>query len=235
MNTNKNSVGDVEKVMQILISKQSHLNESPMLTKELHGNDKKILSLLSKEDTSHYSFTGMKRKLNVHQQSLARALARLEDLGFIEKSSAGYKLNKKVEITEMLADSINTLTSIFPRNVTSLLLHARIPVRIDIQKILIGLRGKWFDKYRFIGSKSISNGYVLRWLNEDGSFELILTIVGNYCIIDTNATSEELKLDAMLGASRLIKEITRIVQRRLRDFMINPIGNNHINLAQQMN
>jgi DNA-binding HxlR family transcriptional regulator len=235
LNTNKNSAGDVKKVMQILISKQSHLNESPMLIKELHGNDKKILSLLSKEDTSHYSFTGMKRKLNVHQQSLTRALARLEDLGFIEKSSAGYKLNKNGEITEMLADSINSITSICPRNVTSLLLHARIPVRIDIQKILIGLRGKWFDKYRFIGSKSISNGYVLRWLNEDGSFELILTIVGNYCIIDTNAASEELKLDAMLGASRLTKEITRIVQRRLHDFMISPIGNNHIGLAQQMN
>jgi hypothetical protein len=76
---------------------------------------------------------------------------------------------------------------------------------------------------------------VLRWLNEDGSFELILTIVGNYCIIDTNAASEELKLDAMLGASRLTKEITRIVQRRLHDFMISPIGNNHIGLAQQMN
>jgi DNA-binding HxlR family transcriptional regulator len=114
LNTNKNSAGDVKKVMQILISKQSHLNESPMLIKELHGNDKKILSLLSKEDTSHYSFTGMKRKLNVHQQSLTRALARLEDLGFIEKSSAGYKLNKNGEITEMLADSINSITSICP-------------------------------------------------------------------------------------------------------------------------
>jgi hypothetical protein len=76
---------------------------------------------------------------------------------------------------------------------------------------------------------------VLRWLNEDGSFELILTLVGNYCIIDTNAASEELKLDAMFGASRLIKEITKIIQRRLQDFMINPIGNNQIGLAQQMN
>lgn len=235
MNMAKNSVGDLEKVMQILIPKQSHLKESPMLTEELHGNDKKVLSLLSKEDTSHYSFTGMKRKLNVHQQSLTRALARLEDLGFVEKSSAGYRLNKKVEMTGMLAENVNIVTSTFPRNVTYLLLHARIPVRIDIHKILLGLRGKWFDKYRFIGSKSISNGYVLRWLNEDGSFELILTLVGNYCIIDTNAASEELKLDAMFGASRLIKEITKIIQRRLQDFMINPIGNNQIGLAQQMN
>jgi DNA-binding MarR family transcriptional regulator len=191
--------------------------------------------LLSREDTSHYSFTGMKRKLNVHQQSLTRALARLEDLGFVEKSLAGYRLNKKVEIAEITDANVNKLSSIFPRNVTSQLLHARIPVRIDIEKILIGLHGKWFDKYRFIGSKSTSNGYVLKWLNEEGSFELILTIVGNYCIIDTNADSEELKLHAMFGASRLIREITKIVQRKLHGFRINAIGNNNIGLTPQMN
>jgi DNA-binding Lrp family transcriptional regulator len=221
--------------MQILVSKQAHLKKIPILTEELHGNDKKILSLLGKEDASHYSFSGMKRKLNVHQQSLARALARLEDLGFIEKTSVGYRLNKNVENIEISTDDVRETTSIIPRNVTSLLLHARIPVRIDIQKILVGLRGKWFDKYRFLGSKSISNGYVVRWLEEDGSFELILTVVGNYCIIDTNAPSEDLKLNAMLGASRLIKEITKIVQQRLHDLTINPIGNNHIGFAQQMN
>jgi len=235
LNIAKNSVGDVKKVMQILISKQSQLKKYPMPTEDLHGNDKKILSLLGKDDVSHYSFSGMKRKLNVHQQSLTRALARLEDLGYIEKSSAGYRLNNKVEITEMPANEIKEATSIQPRNVTSLLLHARIPVRIDIQKILSGLRGKWFDRYRFLGSKSISNGYVVRWLNEDASFELILTLVGNYCIIDTTAASEELKLNAMLGASRLIKEIVRIVQQRLHGLIINPIGNNHIGFAHQMN
>ena len=44
---------------------------------------------------STYSFKALERKLNIHQQSLARALKRLVDLDLIEKTPAGYKLIKK--------------------------------------------------------------------------------------------------------------------------------------------
>ena len=68
-----------KKSIQVQIPKPGNVKESPKLDdEELHNNDKKILSLLINENSSHFSFTGMKRKLNVHQQSLARALARLK-------------------------------------------------------------------------------------------------------------------------------------------------------------
>ena len=39
-----------------------------------------------------YSFKALERKLDIHQQSLSRALKRLLDLDLIEKTSSGYKL-----------------------------------------------------------------------------------------------------------------------------------------------
>jgi len=59
---------------------------------DVRNNDKKILSLLQKEMLSTYSFKALERKLDIHQQSLSRALKRLLDLDLIEKTSSGYKL-----------------------------------------------------------------------------------------------------------------------------------------------
>ena len=134
---------------------------------ELHNNDKKILSLLINEDSSRFSFTGMKRKLNVHQQSLARALARLEELGLVEKSDAGYGLNKNAEVFTSSGKIVKKPSPIFSRSsINFQLLHASIPVQIEVEQILIGLHGKWFDKYRFVELKKTNNGYALKWVNE---------------------------------------------------------------------
>src|SRR5687768_16473913 len=58
---------------------------------DVRNNDKKILLLLRKEMWSTYSFKALERKLEIHQQSLSRALKRLLDLNLIEKTSSGYK------------------------------------------------------------------------------------------------------------------------------------------------
>src|SRR5581483_4205984 len=59
---------------------------------DIHGNDTKVLSLLN-EAGSEYSFKGIMRKLEMHQQSLSRALHRLEEMGLIKRSDGGYRLS----------------------------------------------------------------------------------------------------------------------------------------------
>src|SRR5919112_5334711 len=66
-----------------------------MLTTDLRNNDRKILSLLNEEIWSTYSFKALERKLDIHQQSLARALKRLRELDLVEKTPTGYRLIKK--------------------------------------------------------------------------------------------------------------------------------------------
>lgn len=236
LNFLKNTDSGGEKAVQILIPKHPNFMRSLISTEDLHTNDKKILSLLSLDETSQYSFTGIKRKLNVHQQSLTRALTRLEDLGFIEKSLAGYKLKNSADTSQIYDANARHISSVIKNDgMVFQLLHARIPVLVDIEKIFQGLRGKWFDKNRFIGSTKIDNGYVLKWLNEKGPFELIVTLIGNYCLVDTNADSEDFKLEAMFGATRIIKEITKIVKVRLEEFKINALTENNLGMTEQMN
>ncbi|MGI0037457.1 MAG: MarR family transcriptional regulator, partial [Nitrososphaera sp.] len=73
------------KTSQILVKE-----EEPLSASEFHNNDNKVLELLN-EAGSNYSFKGLMRKLNLHQQSLSRALRRLEELGLVERTSFGYK------------------------------------------------------------------------------------------------------------------------------------------------
>jgi DNA-binding HxlR family transcriptional regulator len=94
-----------EKSKQILIQKEQkdydnnvRVEDSLPLTDDvLHLNDSKILLLMGQEIRSNYSFKGLIRKLNLHQQSLTRALIRLEDMKLVEKSSIGYKLTENGE------------------------------------------------------------------------------------------------------------------------------------------
>src|ERR671928_503856 len=75
------------KATQILVQEDS------LSGSDFHNNDDKILALLN-EAGSNYSFKGLMRKLNLHQQSLSRALHRLEEMELVEKSSVGYRLSK---------------------------------------------------------------------------------------------------------------------------------------------
>lgn len=232
----KNAANDKGKTVQILVPKELNQERNSILNDDLHINDKKILSLLSMDSNSQYSFTGIRRKLNVHQQTLTRALARLEELGFIEKSAAGYRLSKNAEIIESSTTNFTDPTSVFPNDEHLFqLIHARIPVRTRLESVLNGLQGKWFDKFRFIGSKILSNGYVLKWLNETDSFELIVRLVGNYCIIYTNAESDKFKLHALVGATRIVSEIAKLVQGKLEDVDVRIISDNKFSAVEQMN
>ena len=60
---------------QVLIEKKDHNDDQHSLfVSDFRMNDSKILSLLNHEaGSNYYSFTGLMRKLNLHQQSLARS------------------------------------------------------------------------------------------------------------------------------------------------------------------
>src|SRR5919112_6317638 len=76
---------------QILVEDDD--SQESLSATDFHNNDNKILALLN-EDGSNYSFKGLMRKLNLHQQSLSRALRRLEEMDLVEKSPVGYRLSK---------------------------------------------------------------------------------------------------------------------------------------------
>ena len=230
-----------EKSKQILIQEEQkdydnniRVEDSLPLTDDvLHLNDSKILLLMGQEVRSNYSFKGLIRKLNLHQQSLTRALIRLEDMKLVEKSSIGYKLTENGEsLIRLLLSSKNRAYKLVSnnsilekkkekekRNGYIQLLQTYISVDIKPEEILYGLIGKWFNNLRWVGMiESESGGYMLQWINDDHyGFQINLRLISDYLIIETNAASDKEKIEAMIGSYRIFEQISKILRNKLEE------------------
>lgn len=183
---------------------------------EFHDNDYKILSLLNQRTGSYYSFKGLMRKLNLHQQSLARALGRLEELGVIQRSVNGYRLNENEQKSAQSVTGRGVLEEQKPSEYKQLL-QTYIPPGIKTEEIVQKLNGRWFSKIRWIGLMETEIGYILQWINEDNTFQINVRIIWDHIIIETNAISDKDKIEAMVGSCKIFEQITKLLQARLQD------------------
>ena len=189
------------KTSQILVK-----DEEPISISEFHNNDTKVLELLN-EAGSNYSFKGLMRKLNLHQQSLSRALHRLEELGLVERTSFGYKLG---------SFNVARAEQREPKGIEYMqLLQTYIPGNVKSNEVLRQLVGKWFKNLRWLGMIESGTGYSLQWTSEDGSFQINLRLISDYVIIETNASTEKEKVQAMAGSYAIYEQINRVVQSKL--------------------
>jgi DNA-binding MarR family transcriptional regulator len=205
------------------------INRNSLSTNDFHNNDTKILSFLNQETGANYSFKGLLRKLNLHQQSLTRALSRLEQMGLIEKSSLGYKLSKNGESIMTLSTKSNVEKRIGAleegeqeeevekkKNGYVQLLQTYVPIDIKSDEIVHALIGKWFNNLRWIGMIESETGeYMLQWINDNNTFQIILRVISKYLIIETNAISDKEKVEAMIGSYRIFEQITKILRIKL--------------------
>jgi DNA-binding MarR family transcriptional regulator len=201
---------------QVLIERKDHnSDEHSLFVSDFRINDGKILSLLNQETGSnYYSFRGLMRKLNLHQQSLARALNRLQDLGLIERSDTGYKLTKN-GVLVLSKGNIESLDKIRKGKEFIQLLQTYVPVNVKSKDLIRALIGKWFNNLRWTGLIESEMGCMLKWISDDGSFQINLRIMSDYIVIETNATSYKEKIEAMIGSYRIFEHITRISQKKL--------------------
>ena len=194
------------KTAQILIE------EETLSPADFHNNDNKILAVLN-EAGSNYSFKGLMRKLNLHQQSLSRALHRLEEMGFVEKSPLGYKLSKNGESTIPRIDLHRPKGREYMQ-----LLQTYIPLNIRAVQVVRQLVGRWFKNLRWLGMIESGTGYTLQWASDDGSFEINLRLIADYIIIETNASTEKEKVEAMVGSYAIYEQITKVMHSELGAF-----------------
>jgi DNA-binding MarR family transcriptional regulator len=203
---------------QVLIEKKDYNNdEHSSLIDDFRMNDNKILSLLNRDaGSNYYSFRGLMRKLNLHQQSLARSLNRLQDLGLIEKSDTGYKLTKD---GILVLSKGNAKSSHKTKNGKEFiqLLQTYIPVNVKSRDLIHALIGKWFNNLRWTGLIESELGCMLQWISDDGSFQVNLRIVCDYIVIETNAISHREKIEAMIGSYRIFEHIAKISQKKLEN------------------
>lgn len=214
------------KTTQVLIKKDDNGDDEYLSAiKDFHMNDSKILTLLNQEaGSNYYSFTGLMRKLNLHQQSLVRALNRLQDLGLIDRSNKGYTLSKNGILTLSKTSVMGSIDKTIRGKEYILLLQTYIPIKIRTKEIIHSLMGKWFNNLRWAGLIENEMEYLLQWISDDNSFQINLRIISGCIVIETNATSDKEKIEAMIGSYRIFEQIMRILQNKLigiGDYMIN--------------
>lgn len=190
------------KTTQILVE------EEPLSAADFHNNDSKVLSVLN-ESGSNYSFKGLMRKLNLHQQSLSRALHRLEEMGLVERSPVGYRLSKTSE-SAIRVDLRGPKGREYMQ-----LLQTYIPLNVRAVEIVRQLVGRWFKNLRWLGMIESGTGYTLQWTSDDGSFQINLRMISDYIVIETNASTEKEKVEAMVGSYAIYEQITKAMQSAL--------------------
>ncbi|MDQ3847381.1 MAG: MarR family transcriptional regulator [Thermoproteota archaeon] len=204
---------------QILVEDDGSQDDSQGLLSpnDFHNNDNKILELLN-EAGSNYSFKGLMRKLNLHQQSLSRALHRLEEMDLVEKSPLGYQLSKAGTV----AMSRNELSQQHkPKGREYMqLLQTYIPLNIKASEVMRHLIGRWFKNLRWMGMIRSDTGYTLQWTSDDGSFQINLRLIADYIVIETNAYTDREKVQAMVGSYAIYEHITKIMQSRFDAYVL---------------
>lgn len=200
------------KTAQILVEEDDALSAS-----DFHINDSKVLSLLN-EIGSNYSFKGLMRKLNLHQQSLSRALHRLEEMGLVVKSEAGYRL-AKVGGSSMAIARREVVRKPKGREYVQLL-QTYIPIKMKTSEIVRHLIGRWFKNLRWLGMIESGTGYTLQWASDDGSFQISLRLISDYIVIETNASTEKEKVQAMIGSYAIYEQITKVFQSRIGAYVL---------------
>ena len=212
--------GKATAAAQILVEEDDN-SQDPISATDFHNNDNKILALLN-EAGSNYSFKGLMRKLNLHQQSLSRALHRLEEMELVEKSPVGYRLSKagasamsRIELLQQQQQQHKPKGREYMQ-----LLQTYIPLNVKAPEVMRHLIGRWFKNLRWIGMIRSDTGYTLQWTSDDGSFQINLRLIAEYIVIETNASTEKEKVQAMVGSYTIYEQITRAMQSRLDAYIL---------------
>jgi hypothetical protein len=70
---------------------------------------------------------------------------------------------------------------------------------------------------------------MLQWTSDDGSFQINLRLIADYIVIETNASTEKEKVQAMVGSYTIYEQITKILQSRLDAYVLDHRDTNVIN------
>lgn len=182
---------------------------------DLNSREIEILRSISQDGDTVVAFQGLKRKLGLHQETLARGLSRLQRDGLIEKSSEGYRMSKKANI--QLSDAQPSI--VLP------IIRSYLPFSINLQSFINTLRGSWFGRLRWLGYSNNSET-LLTWITDDGSVQVELKIADAAITVQARVRESADVREAVIAAHELYSHISSIYTKQLKqNGMFLPITN----------
>ncbi|MCI4343020.1 MAG: Lrp/AsnC family transcriptional regulator [Thermoplasmata archaeon] len=124
--------------------------------------DDRVLDALQRMH-GRMAFSGLRRSLGAHPESLARSLRRLEREGLIERASTGYRaLNAPRAIVTSPEAELRSVAQI------------EVPLGLEPEGILARLTGRWFGGLRWVGVVERPPDRLLSWARRDGTGRVLL-------------------------------------------------------------
>lgn len=169
----------------------------------LPDHDLEVLSLLSAEGTAQVTFQGIRRSLDMHQESLSRALRRLQDDGLIHSTPDGYVVSPEGLVK---AQAVVRDTGLPPVPV----LRTVLPGEQEGRYAAEGLRQRWFGSLRWYGYSLDATGTTLSWITEDGEIRLDARFEGVLLSVNARLADPSRLPQAIVAAHRLLYEVTQV-------------------------
>jgi hypothetical protein len=143
--------------------------------------DAEVLRTIEGEKLAVFTFDGLRRITRAHPETLSRALERLEESGMVVRSPEGYTLAERARgpLPPKAAAAGSKSVSI---------LHTFLPYPASAGKIADALKGRWFDNARWVGMAEVEDGFVMKWVTDDGT-----------ALIDAKFSSDQLDIKAKIS------------------------------------
>jgi len=189
-----------------MVTTEENLGRFPELGQsdeiDLTPRDSNILHAIQDEGLTVFAFDGLKRLLGVHQEMLSRVLDRLEDEGLLEKVSEGYRLTDRG--SHQIAHPLSTTQPRIP------IVQSLLPHDVDVQRIIAGLKGRWFGSLRWLGYSRTEEGLVLKWITEEDRIQIDAKFSENYLSIDAKVSEEKDVSQAVKASHQLMGHISQL-------------------------
>jgi len=126
--------------------------------------DDRVLVALQ-ELNGRIAFSGLRRVLKAHPESLSRALRRLEREGLVERGEGGYRaLAREPHLDPATATHLRPIARV------------QVPLGTTPETVLGRLAGHWFGSLRWVGVIERPSQRLLAWARRDGSGYVLLGI-----------------------------------------------------------
>ena len=128
------------------------------------GLDERVLSALQSLP-GRIAFSGLRRVLRAHPESLSRSLRRLEREGQVERSHDGYRVVRpRREEAPGVLEGLRAIARI------------ELPPGALPDTVFGRISGRWFGSLRWVGVVDGPQGQLLTWARRDGSGPVLLGI-----------------------------------------------------------
>jgi len=165
--------------------------------------DAEVVRTVGEEGLSIFTFDGLRRITGAHPETLSRSLERLEDGGLVVKSPEGYSVTEKARESFVARPTYGGARKV-P------ILHTFLPYEASTGTIVSALKGRWFDTIRWVGMAETDEGFVMKWVTEDGTATIDAKFSAGQLDVDAKIANEADLPKAIRAAHQLMGRISRL-------------------------